>query len=141
LEAMVVRPPEVTKEATILFDNTDEHEAIYVLALVEVTEDRKLIPHRAIFFDRTNLDMLRQKRFSDNGDIVGDTKYHDFDVFNGIRFPKTIEINRPKDGYGVVINVRTLEMNKDIPNEKFVLEQPAGTQLQVLGSPSKGPSK
>lgn len=135
LEAVVVRPPDLTEETPILFDNTDVHEAVYVLGLVKVTENRKLIPLRSIFFDRTNLQVVRQKRYrGESGEIVGDTYYHDFDVFNGILFPKTIEINRPKDGYGVVINVRTLEMNKDIATEKFVLQQPEGSQLQVLGS-------
>ena len=135
LEAVVIRPPDLSDETPLLVDNTDTHEAVYILSLVRVTENRKVIPLRSIFFDRTNLMVVRQKRYSENGDIVGDTYYHDFDVFNGISFPKTIEINRPKDGYGVVINVRTMEMNKDIPNEKFVLQQPDGSQLQVLGSP------
>jgi outer membrane lipoprotein-sorting protein len=136
LEAAVIRPPDLADETPLLVDNTDSHEAVYILTLVRVTPERKVIPLRSIFFDRTNLMVVRQKRYSGNGDMIGDTYYHDFDVFNGILFPKTIEINRPKDGYGVVINVRTLEMNKDIANDKFVLEQPEGSQLQVIG-PSK----
>jgi len=148
LESMIIRPLDSATETPIVVDNTDEHEAIYVLFLEQITEDRKVIPLRAIFFDRTNLDVVRQKRFQPNGDIASDTRYHDFDIFDGIRFPKTIEINRPKDGYGVVINVRTMEMNKAIPDERFVLERPEGTQLQVIGAasspkpaPSNGPSK
>jgi outer membrane lipoprotein-sorting protein len=133
LEAAVIRPPD-PEDTPFLIDNTDSHEAVYILYLVKVTDDRKAIPLRSIFFDRTNLMVVRQTRYRENGDIIGDTYYHDFDVFNGILFPKTIEINRPKDGYGVVINVRTLEMNKDIANEKFVLERPEGSQLQVIGS-------
>jgi outer membrane lipoprotein-sorting protein len=135
LEAAVIRPPD-PEDTPILINNTDSHEAVYILVLVKVTDSHKVIPLRSIFFDRTNLMVVRQKRYREDGDTIGDTYYHDFDVFNGILFPKTIEVNRPKDGYGVVINVRTLEMNKDIANEKFVLERPEGTQLQVIG-PSK----
>jgi outer membrane lipoprotein-sorting protein len=133
LEAAVIRPPD-PEDTSFLIENTDSHEAVYILNLLRVTESRKVIPLRSIFFDRTNLMVVRQKRYREDGVTIGDTYYHDFDVFNGILFPKTIEINRPKDGYGVVINVRTLEMNKDIANEKFVLEQPEGSQLQVIGS-------
>ena len=148
LEAVVIRPPDLTTETPFLVDNTDEHEAVYILTLIKVTESLKVIPLRSIFFDRTNLSVVRQKRYRQDGDIAGDTYYHDFEIFNGIFYPKTIEINRPKDGYGVVINVRTLEMNKDIPNERFVLQQPEGSQLQVIGAagppnpaPANGPSK
>jgi len=47
----------------------------------------------------------------------------------------------PKDGYGVVLTLLKVEINKPISDDKFALEQPEGTTLQVLGAkPSTQPN-
>ena len=55
-------------------------------------------------------------------------------------FP-VIDINRPKDGYGVVLTLVKADINAPISDDKFALEQPEGTTLQVLGAkPSTQPN-
>jgi hypothetical protein len=39
----------------------------------------------------------------------------------------------------VVLTVVKMEINRGVSNDKFVLEQPEGTQLQVLGQPAPTP--
>jgi hypothetical protein len=42
----------------------------------------------------------------------------------------------------VVITAVSIEMNKPLPDDRFQLDQPEGTQLQVLGAePGKGTDK
>jgi hypothetical protein len=53
-----------------------------------------------------------------------------------VSFPKTIDIDRPQDEYAVVLTVVKMEINRGVPDDKFVLEQPEGTVLQVLGQPA-----
>ena len=48
-------------------------------------------------------------------------------------FPKHIEINRPHDEYAVVMDVVKMDINSGIAADKFTLEQPEGTTLQVVG--------
>ena len=48
---------------------------------------------------------------------------------------KHIEINRPKDEYAVVIDIVKMDINKGVSDDKFALEQPEGTVLQVVGQP------
>ena len=55
-------------------------------------------------------------------------------------FPKVIDIDRPQDDYAVVMTVVKMEINRGLPDDKFVLEQPEGTQLQVLGQPVPAPA-
>ena len=49
-------------------------------------------------------------------------------------FPAHIDINRPKDGYGVVMEVVDMQMNPNLTSDKFDLTQPEGTQLQIIGA-------
>jgi len=50
-----------------------------------------------------------------------------------VAFPKHIEINRPRDEYAVVIDIVKMDINKGVSDDKFVLDQPEGTTLQVVG--------
>ena len=50
-----------------------------------------------------------------------------------VPFPKHIEINRPRDEYAVVIDIVKMDINAGVSTEKFALEQPEGTTLQVVG--------
>ena len=132
LDAMFVRPPG-PKESTPITDFTDEDTAAYILHVLY--NDAHGEPHigREIWFDRLTLNIARQIIYDPNDDILTDARYSEWTRYNGVPFPKVIDINRPKDEYGVVITVVKAEINKPITDEKFVLQQPEGTTLRVLG--------
>ena len=132
LTALLVRPLEEGEQA-FLQNLTDEDAATYVLHIVRQGPRGELIPSRAIQFDRLNLALERQIIFDESGNILTDARYRDWENFGNIRFPKEIQINRPRDEYGVVLNVVKLDVNKPLTDEQFALEQPEGTTLQVLG--------
>jgi hypothetical protein len=56
-----------------------------------------------------------------------------------VPFPKVVDIDRPQDEYAVILTLVKMEINRAVSDDKFVLEQPEGTQLQVLGQPSTTP--
>jgi hypothetical protein len=132
LDALFVRPPG-PQEKTVITDFTDEDTAAYILHVLY--NDAQGDPHigREIWFERLTLNIARQIIYDPNGEIVTDARYSEWTKYNGVPFPKVIDINRPKDEYGVVITVVKAEINKPITDEKFVLRQPEGTTLQVLG--------
>jgi outer membrane lipoprotein-sorting protein len=132
LEALLVRPPS-EGESPFVINQTDEERAEYIVHIVRRTPDGTVLPVRNVHFDRLNLAITRQIVFEPNGNILTDARYREWQSFEGIPFPKQIEINRPRDEYGVVITIVKLETNQTLPDERFALDQPEGSVLQVLG--------
>ena len=56
--------------------------------------------------------------------------------YDNVPFPKHIEINRPRDEYAMVLDIVKMDINKGVPDDQFVLEQPEGTTLQTVGQPA-----
>ena len=137
LGSMMVRPADVGVETPVLFDNTDEENATYILLFLRKAPNGDLILGRNVWFDRTDLTITRQMMFDDDGVILSDTRYGQWKPREGALFPGHIDINRPKDGYGVVMDVMDVKMNVRLGDDKFVLAQPDGTTLQTIGAPEK----
>ena len=137
LGSMMVRPAEVGVETPVLFDDTDEENATYILLFLRKAPNGDLILGRNVWFDRTDLTIIRQMMFDDDGTILSDTRYGKWKPREGSLFPGHIDINRPKDGYGVVMDVMDVKMNVHLGDDKFVLAQPDGTTLQTIGATEK----
>jgi hypothetical protein len=90
---------------------------------------------RTIWFNRVDLRLARQLILDDKGNILTDARYSQWKAFDNVPFPKHIEINRPRDEYGVVIDVVKMDINKGVSDDKFVLERPEGSTLQDLSHP------
>ena len=139
LSSMLICPGDPAAEP-VLEDATDEDDAIYILHFIRKGPDGKLMIVRNVWFDRIDLSIVRQKMFdpSGSGQIVSDTRYSKWTNYNGVMFPAHIDINRDEDGYGLVMDVTDMKMNielSDDPDTRFVLTQPAGSTLQVIGAP------
>lgn len=135
LEALLVQPIDPAREKVLLENLTDEDDATYILSTVETTGDALKLK-RQIWFDRINLLMTRQLIFDVNGDILTDARYSDWQTYDHVLFPRQVTINRPKDEYGVVLTIVKMDINKPLADDRFVLQRPEGTQLQVVGSPA-----
>lgn len=132
LDAMLVRP--VPPDAQLLLENyTDEDNAFYILHLVHGDTGRQLILDRTIWFSRVDLTLARQIIFDAAGNILTDARYSDWKQYDDVPFPKHIEIDRPRDEYAVVLDVQKMNINKGVSDDKFVLNQPQGSQLQTVG--------
>ena len=139
LDAMLIHPVSAGKEQATLLDDTDEEHSFYFLLVQRNDEKGNIVPLRSIWFDRIDLQIVRQKVYRPDGNTLSDTRYSNWSDFAGVSFPKTIDINRPTDGYGVVLDVVKLEMNLNLTDQQFALQQPAGSKLQVIGSPTNVP--
>lgn len=134
LDALIVRPIDPAHDETTLENLTDEDNAVYILSINVHGSNGQLILERQLWFERLKLTLVRQLIFDPAGDILTDARYSDWQPYDNISFPKRIDIERPKDEYGVVITAVTIEMNKPLADDRFQLEQPEGSQLQVLGA-------
>jgi outer membrane lipoprotein-sorting protein len=132
LSSMLIRPWDPATEFIMLKDDTDEDDALYRLEFNLHAPDGTPIPGREVWFDRQDLTIERQKTYDANGVIISDTSYSKWQIYNGVSFPGHIDINRRMDGYGVAIEIIKMEMNKEITDAQFDLEQPEGTTLKVI---------
>jgi hypothetical protein len=75
--------------------------------------------------------------FDPAGAIVSDARYSKWESYNGVSFPAHIDISRPIEAWGVVMDVEQMQMNKALTDEQFNLARPEGSQLQVIGAPKR----
>jgi outer membrane lipoprotein-sorting protein len=132
LNALLIRPPDPAKDIVFVEDDTNETKAVYILAVIGRTGDQ-YFPVRNIYFERYTLQITRQKTFDKDGNILSETRYSDWANHGGISFPSTIDIQRPRDGYEVVLQVTDLKLNAPgMTQAKFVLNPPAGITAKQL---------
>jgi len=138
LDALVVRPVDERSTKLLLENFTDEENAFYILDEIREGADGQLHLLRTIWFNRIDLQLARQLIFDNAGNIVSDARYSMWKAYDNVPFPKHIEINWPREESAVVIDVVKMDINKGVSDDKFVLEQPEGTTLQVVG---QGPTQ
>jgi hypothetical protein len=130
--ALMIRPPADTPNLTVLEDDTDESHANYVLLMLR-REGEELKLERSVYFDRYSLDITRQVTFDPAGNIKGDTKYQNWKPYGEIHFPSIIDMERPIDGYELVLTVTDLKINApEVTADRFVLNQPPNAKVRVL---------
>ncbi len=132
LSSMLIRPWDPQTETIMLKDDTDEENALYRLEFNGKASDGTPIPSREVWFDREDLSIARQKIYDAKGNILSDTSYTKWQTYRDVPFPAHIDISRPIDGYGVAIDIVKMEMNKELTNAQFVLEQPDGATIKVI---------
>ncbi|MGA2716471.1 MAG: hypothetical protein ABSG41_25535 [Bryobacteraceae bacterium] len=137
LSSMLIRPADPGTEIPVLEDATDEDNALYILHFFKQTPDGKWMIARNVWFDRLDLSIVRQKVLDPTGTgaIAGDTRYSKWQIYKGVMFPAHIDINRPVEGYGLVMDITDMKMNVPLTDDKFGLNQPEGSQLQMIGAP------
>ncbi|MGA1997438.1 MAG: DUF4292 domain-containing protein [Bryobacteraceae bacterium] len=139
VDALLVRPVDLKTEKVLMENLTDEDQASYILHAIH-ERDGKLQLVRTIWFNRINLQISRQLIFDDKGNVLTDARYSEWKPYDNVAFPKHIEINRPQDEYGVVIDLVKMDINKGVADDKFVLEQPEGTTLRAVGRAPGAPA-
>ena len=132
LDALLVRPV-APSEKVFLENYTDEDNAFYILHVLQESSTGELMLERTIWFSRVDLHLARQILLDPDGNILTDARYSDWRVYDNVAFPKHIEINRPHDEYAIVLNIQKMDINKGVSDDKFVLTQPEGSQLQRVG--------
>lgn len=136
LDALMVRPIEPGADKVLMENLTDEDDARYILHVVREPSPGELRLTRTIWFSRLDLSLSRQLILDPDGNILTDARYSLWKEFDNVHFPKHVEINRPRDEYGVVVDIVKMDINKGVSDDKFVLNQPEGSIRQVVGEPA-----
>ena len=89
-------------------------------------------PLRIIRFSRLDLLPIEQDIYNADGGLETQVLYGPYQDFGGIRFPSTVDINRPLDEYRIRLAVDKITVNQPLTDDQFVLKIPEGVQVRKL---------
>src|SRR2546426_5839686 len=93
---------------------------------------------RKIVFSRTDLLPHRQLIYDENGNLATDVSYENYKDYSGINLPTHIEIYRPQEEYDITLTIAKLQLNQQLADDQFVLQQPPGAEVMRLDQPQSG---
>ena len=96
---------------------------------------------RKIEFSRIDLLPYRQRIYDQQGNVATDAHYQNYKDFGGTTFPSTIQIERPREDYDIILSMVKLEINKALTDDQFALEQPAGADVVHLDQSNSSAAK
>ena len=141
--------PEIRKEeSTLLEEFNDENARYYVLTVLRGGYRTEI--YRKIWFDRSDLNVVRLQAYGAKGVLYSDVRLSDWQPLSDAppapstpgSFPRAIRIDRPHDDYRLDLRITKVELNGDLPPERFVLAQPANSERVAVGpAESKAPAK
>jgi outer membrane lipoprotein-sorting protein len=128
--------PEIRKEETVLSEEfNDETARYYVLTVLRGGYTTEI--YRKIWFDRTDLNVVRLQSYGPKGVLLSDVHVSDWQpvTVNGPQsFPRAIRIDRPRDDYRLDLQVTKIELNVDLAADRFQLSQPPNSELVRVDS-------
>jgi outer membrane lipoprotein-sorting protein len=138
--------PEIRREETVMLKEfNDEKARYYVLTVLRGGYQVEVL--REIWFDRSDLQVARMQNFGPKGLLLSDIQLSDWQPLDNTAvrnaanapvpgvalFPRVLRMERPHDDYKLDLQVTKINLNEEIPAERFKLEQPAGAELVRVG--------
>jgi len=133
-EALVIDPPLEGEEIAFLRNVTYSGQAYHVVSIRKT--DRPQLA-REIWFDRVSLHIARQAIYEAGGELATDAWYRQWLDTETVPFPGVIQIDRPKDGYLLRVEVLKPGVNEQVPPKAFVLNPPEGVTVERIGDSSE----
>ena len=128
--------PEVRKEeAVFLEESNDESGRYYVLNVLRGGYQTEIL--RKVWFDRTDLHVVRLESFGPKGTLVSDVRYGNWQALPtavaGIaEYPMSIRLDRTRDEYRLEMTVTKVSLNESMEADRFKLKAPAGAEVVHL---------
>jgi hypothetical protein len=106
-----------------------------------VIREHEFCLKRKIWFDRSDLNVVRLESFAypPEGKVNSDVHYSDWQPAGATSYPRQITIQRPGDDYKLEITIKKITLNETIAPDRFILQQPPGTELVHVGEDSAEP--
>lgn len=90
-----------------------------------------------IWFDRWDLNVARLESYAGDGKVISDVHYSGWQAAGAISYPRQVTISRPGDDYKLEITIKKITLNETVAADRFVLQQPPGTDLVRVGGDAK----
>jgi outer membrane lipoprotein-sorting protein len=111
---------------------TETVEPDYDLSVMKTTAGNVLHVERVIRINRVTMLPYQQDIYDEQGEVVTQALYENYQTQGGHEFPATITIRRPLDEYSLKILVTKLTLNETFEADQFELPIPPGTVVQKL---------
>ncbi len=92
----------------------------------------ELVPVRVVTFHREDLLPYEQDIYDSEGNLATHVTYANYQDVGGDKYPQSITIKRPSDGFQIVITVESIKENQTLKNDQFQFDIPEGTEIQNL---------
>jgi outer membrane lipoprotein-sorting protein len=138
-QALAVEGLDVESKDCSVFVEEDQEgrRRFYILNVAKKDTAGILQLDRKIWFDRHDLNIVRQKVFGPAGRVESDVTYTDFKEVEGIPYPSDITFRRPQENYSLRIRVTKTRINEALADDKFVLTKPENVELVDLTEKSE----
>ncbi len=104
----------------------------YDVAVLRVRSGNMLHLERIVHFSRLSLLPFQQDVYDDQGQIVTQALYENYEPSDPGAFPRLITIRRPLDQYELKIEVTKLTLNQVFESDQFELKIPAGIKVEQM---------
>jgi outer membrane lipoprotein-sorting protein len=126
----------LTESTRVVQPETRHHDAIeepdYDLTVLKIKSGNVMQRERTIHISRVTMLPFQQDVYDDNGRIVTQAKYENYQPSSKVQFPMLITITRPLDEYSLKIVVTKLGLNEKLENDQFELKIPAGVVVKKM---------
>ena len=133
LEALLVDPPRQSEPRRMLENVLYGDRSYQVVHLMSSGTEGKLRLSRKIWFDRDGFRIARIQVFDKQADLVTDAFYSDWAESEGLPYPGTVFLARPKDGYQVQLRIVKPGLNEPLSDRSFELKAPQGVDIERIG--------
>jgi hypothetical protein len=104
----------------------------YELTILEPPQGNIAHTLRVIHIGRSSLLPYQQDIYDQNGHVVTQAFYSNYQTFGDNQFPMKIDIKRPQDQYGLAITITKLTLNQKIEDDQFELKFPEGVPVKTM---------
>jgi outer membrane lipoprotein-sorting protein len=127
---------DMTQDSRVIPDPKDRKQLIeepdYELTILEPPQGNTAHTLRVIHIGRSSLLPYQQDIYDENGHVVTQAFYSNYQTFGDIQYPMKIEIKRPQDQYGLAITITKLTLNQKIEDDQFELKFPEGVPVKTM---------
>ena len=85
-----------------------------------------------VHINRVTMLPFQQDIYNDQGEVVTQATYDNYQTHGGQQFPAEITIRRPLDEYSLKIDVTKLTLNEPFEADQFELTIPPGMTVQKM---------
>jgi len=142
LDALVVRGLEPDDLYAVTADTSTEEDAArkhfytvpeYILSIMRRKPgSQQLTPVRVVTFHREDLMPYQQDLYDAEGNLETQVFYSHYSDFGTSRYPSSVTIKRPLEGYQIVLTVDKIVENMALTDDQFQIKVPEGTEIQRL---------
>ncbi|HTV56384.1 MAG TPA: DUF4292 domain-containing protein [Terriglobia bacterium] len=134
MDALVLKPINPSAESFFREDASEDGSQYYVIGVLSSLKTGEVNLKRRIWFDRSDLQVVRMQLYGPGGEYLEDVHYSDYRNFGGVLYPGQITVARPEEGYSLAIAFLKAVFNQPIPASKFSLPRPENAKLVNLSS-------